>query len=231
MEFLWGQEQTKMSKLRFSLEIVFLVYLLNLGRKVIFSVWRWLGMVVALGRRRDKVRSSRLSSSALKVSCVQKKNAGRQESKREGGKERKRKKKYCFMSSFFYRCLRKKLRKVRQNPTSTNWLSSISRNCWGLLKGHPWWREANGLRLDATCRKPCLYWGKEHPRWYPILGDSSCVHSWSLLQYGRKNTWRTPWVLTFSPDYYWSFMCNCDFILFSSSMETIVKKCFGVLNF
>lgn len=126
-----------MSKLRFSLEIVFLVYLLNLGRKVIFSVWRSLGMVVALGRRRDKVRSSRLSSSALKVSCVQKKNAGRQESKREGGKERKRKKKYCFISSFFYRCLRKKLRKVRQNPTSTNWLSSISRNCWGLLKGHP----------------------------------------------------------------------------------------------
>lgn len=80
------------------------------------------------------------------------------------------------MSSFFHRCRRKRLRKVRQNPTSTNWLNSISRNCWGLLKGHPWWREANGLIPDAACRKPCLHWGKEHPRGGPVLADSVALY-------------------------------------------------------
>lgn len=48
------------------------------------------------------------------------------------------------------RCLRKKLRKIRQKFASTSWLNNISRNYWDLLKECLSQREASGLTVDAS---------------------------------------------------------------------------------
>lgn len=90
---------------------------------------------MALGRRRDKVRSSRLSSSALKVSCVQKKNAGRQESKREGGKERKRKKKILFHIFFLLQVPKKKTKESKAESHFNQLVEQYKQKLLGPSKG------------------------------------------------------------------------------------------------
>jgi hypothetical protein len=56
------------------------------------------------------------------------------------------------MSPFIYRYLGKKLKEIRQKPTSTNWSNNINRNCWDLLQEHLSQRGANGLIVDAARR-------------------------------------------------------------------------------
>lgn len=51
---------------------------------------------------------------------------------------------------FICRCLRKKLREIRQKFASTSWSNNISRNYWDLLKECLSQREASGLTVDAS---------------------------------------------------------------------------------
>lgn len=70
---------------------------------------------------------------------------------------------------FIHRCLRKKLRKIRQKFASTSWSNNISRNYWDLLKGCLSQREASGLTVDASGlnkRLDCPFLG-EAPRLLP----------------------------------------------------------------
>lgn len=89
---------------------------------------------MALGRRRDKVRSSRLSSSALKVSCVQKKmQAGKKARGREGRKGKG--KKILFHIFFLLQVPKKKTKESKAESHFNRLVEQYKQKLLGPSKG------------------------------------------------------------------------------------------------